>query len=141
VTSPPLSTQNFATAFGLSPPSSVGGLSCSPLAKGGSQRAVKDGGCASSSSLGPQVSGLLRMRNWSVDSGQLTVVSGTGRQRVPARAVGHRTSAAHAVHILPSRREWLPHPRPLSRGGERGEGDARRATRCPQASSLRSQAS
>jgi hypothetical protein len=33
---PPLSTQTFATAFGLSPPSSVGGLSCSPLAKGGS---------------------------------------------------------------------------------------------------------
>src|SRR5262249_16839630 len=28
---PPLSTQTFATAFGLPPPSSVGGLSCSRL--------------------------------------------------------------------------------------------------------------
>src|SRR5262249_54983817 len=37
-TRPPLSTQTFATAFGLSPPSSVGGLSCSPLAKGGRNR-------------------------------------------------------------------------------------------------------
>ena len=35
-TPPPLSTQTFATAFGLSPPYSVGGLSCSPLAKAGS---------------------------------------------------------------------------------------------------------
>jgi hypothetical protein len=30
---PPLSTQNSATAFGLFPPFSVGGLSWSPLAK------------------------------------------------------------------------------------------------------------
>src|SRR5262245_64063348 len=36
LTPPPLSTQNSATVFGLAPPSSVGGLSCSPLAKGGS---------------------------------------------------------------------------------------------------------
>jgi hypothetical protein len=57
-TRPPFSTQTPATAFGLSPPSAVGGLSCSPLAKGrsdgctrGSKRVIERRDLASSDHL------------------------------------------------------------------------------------------
>ena len=71
---------------------------CPPLRRGGARARSRMAGVRASSGRGTQVSSPLRMRYCSVDSGQLTVVRGAGRQRVPARAVGRRTSAAHALY-------------------------------------------